>query len=197
MKKIVSVVFVFIFTICIFLPTVKANSTYTIELEVTKNKEEKEFELYILLPQEYVMYAINKAGLDIEYIGTDTLKQNDISTIEVNKNDVQDETYSEDGTEYIQILLEPDGDGIYAFDILEDYPRRDMKFRAKNDEKDYIMHIDNFKVENDICKIEYNYDDNEIKQPNKTIINFGTLLLIVILVLIIIIAIISKLETKE
>ena len=56
---------------------------------------------------------------------------------------------------------------------------------------------DNFEIEDNICEIEYNYDKDEIKQPTKIVINFGTLLLIIILVIIIIIAIISKIKTKE
>ena len=72
-----------------------------------------------------------------------------------------------------------------------------MKLRIKNDEKDYIMHIDNFKIEDDVCQIEYDYDNDEVKQPTKIVINFGTILLIVILVMIIIIAIISKAKTQE
>ena len=94
-------------------------------------------------------------------------------------------------------MLEPTNDNIYNFKILSDYNKLDMKFRVKNDEKDYIMHIDNFKTDDNECKMEYNYDQNQIKQANKIVINFGTLLLIIILVLIIIVAIISKIKTKN
>ena len=197
MKKLVTIIFICMLIMMMCIPVVKANSTYTIALEVTKNKEEKTFELYMLLPENYITYAINKAGMDIEYVGAETLIQNEIPSIDVDKSKVQDETYSENGIEYVQILLEPNEDGMYTFEVIADYPEMDMKLRIKNDEKDYIMHIDNFKIEDDVCQIEYDYDNDEVKQPTKIVINFGTILLIVILVMIIIIAIISKAKTKE
>lgn len=197
MKKLVTIIFICMLIMMMCIPVVKANSTYTIALEVTKNKEEKTFELYMLLPENYITYAINKAGMDIEYVGAETLIQNEIPSIDVDKSKVQDETYSENGIEYVQILLEPNEDGMYTFEVIADYPEMDMKLRIKNDEKDYIMHIDNFKIEDDVCQIEYDYDNDEVKQPTKIVINFGTILLIVILVMIIIIAIISKAKTQE
>lgn len=197
MKKIITIIFICMLMIIMTIPVVKASSTYTIELEVTKNKKDEPFELYMLLPESYITHVIHKVGLDIEYIGPETLIQNEILFIDVDKSKVQDKIYSEDGIEYVQILLEPDVNNVYTFEIVADYPKMDMKLRVKNDEKDYIMHIDNFKVENDVCQIEYNYDKNQIKQPTKIVINFGTVLLIIILVMIIIIAIISKAKTKE
>ena len=191
MKKLVTIIFICMLIMMMCIPVVKANSTYTIALEVTKNKEEKTFELYMLLPENYITYAINKAGMDIGYTGAETLTQNDIPLIDANKSKVQNETYRENGIEYVQILLEPDEDGMYTFEIIADYPEMDMKLRVKNDEKDYIMHINNFEIEDNICQIEYDYDKNEIKQPTKIVINFGTILLIVIF------AIISKAKTKE
>ena len=59
------------------------------------------------------------------------------------------------------------------------------------------MHIDNFKIKDDVCQIEYNYDKNEIKQPTQITINFGTLLLIIILVFIAIIGIIAKIKGRN
>ena len=197
MKKLVTIIFICMLIMIMTIPVVKASSTYTIELEVTKNKKEETFELYMLLPENYITYAINKAGMDIEYVGAETLIQNEIPLINVDKSKVQDETYSENGIEYVQILLEPNEDGMYTFEVIADYPEMDMKLRIKNDEKDYIMHIDNFKIEDDVCQIEYDYDNDEVKQPTKIVINFGTILLIVILVMIIIIAIISKAKTQE
>lgn len=197
MKKLIIIIFICMLIMIMTIPVVKASSTYTIELEVTKNEKEETFELYMLLPESYITYAINKAGMDIEYVGAETLTQNDIPLIDVDKSKVQNETYSENGIEYVQVLLEPDEEGMYTFEIIADYPEMDMKLRVKNDEKDYIMHIDNFKIENDVCQIEYDYDNDKIKQPTKIVINFGTLLLIIILIMIIIIAIISKVKTKE
>ena len=192
MKRYIAIICICVLVILMNISVVTANSTYTIELEVTKNTENKSFTLYMLLPQDYIEYAINKADLDIEYTGAETLKQYDIPLINVDKEKIQDETYSENGIEYVQILLEQNEDSMYIFEIIEDYPDMDMKLRVKNNEKDYIMHIDNFKIKDDVCQIEYNYDKNEIKQPTKITINFGTLLLIIILVFIAIIGIVAK-----
>ena len=199
MKKCLNIVIMMLCMMFLLIPIVKADSEdmITLQLTVTENKEQKDFELYMLLPEQYITYAINKAGMDIECTGAETLTQNDIPLIDVDKSKVQNETYSENGIEYVQVLLEPDEEGMYTFEIIADYPEMDMKLRVKNDEKDYIMHIDNFKIEDNICEIEYNYDKDEIKQPTKIVINFGTLLLIIILVIIIMIAIISKVKTKE
>ena len=197
MKRYIVIICICVLVIMMNISIVMANSTYTIELEVTKNTENKSFTLYMLLPQDYIEYAINKADLDIEYTGAETLKQYDIPLINVDKEKIQDETYSENGIEYVQILLEQNEDSMYIFEIIEDYPDMDMKLRVKNNEKDYIMHIDNFKIKDDVCQIEYNYDKNEIKQPTKITINFGTLLLIIILVFIAIIGIVAKIKGRN
>ena len=197
MKRYIAIICICVLVILMNISVVTANSTYTIELEVTKNTENKSFTLYMLLPQDYIEYAINKAGLDIEYTGAETLKQYDIPLINIDKEKIQNETYSENGIEYVQILLEPNEDSMYIFEIIEDYPDMDMKLRVKNNEKDYIMHIDNFKIKDDVCQIEYNYDKNEIKQPTKITINFGTLLLIIILVFIAIIGIVAKIKGRN
>ncbi len=197
MKKYLTIVLLIILMIGLLVPTVKANSTYTIQLEVTSNESNADFDLFMLLPSNYIIYAINNAGLDIEYTGAETLIQNDIPLINVDKKNIQNETYVENGIEYVQILLEPNAEGLYTFEILSNYSEMDMKLRVKNDEKDYIMHIDNFKIEDNVCEIEYNYDKDEIKQPTKIRINFGTLLLIIVLILIVIIAIISKIKTNK
>lgn len=197
MKRYIVIICICVLVIMMNISIVMANSTYTIELEVTKNTENKSFTLYMLLPQDYIEYAINKAGLDIEYTGAETLKQYDIPLINIDKEKIQDETYSENGIEYVQILLEQNEDSMYIFEIIEDYPDMDMKLRVKNNEKDYIMHIDNFKIKDDVCQIEYNYDKNEIKQPTQITINFGTLLLIIILVFIAIIGIVAKIKGRN
>ena len=149
--------------------------------------------MYILLPKNYIIYAIENANIRLEYNGVETLKENDIQGISLNKNNIQDEVYTEGENEYIQILLEPNEDNEYTFDILAGYTQKDIKFRVRNDEKDYIMHIDNFEIKNNICKIEYNYDKDEIKQPDTIKISFSTVLFI-ILIIIVLIAIIAKIK---
>ena len=199
MKKFLSICVIIICMIVIGMPITKADTTdmYKIELTVTHNKEQKDFEIYILLPEQYIRYAINQADLNITYNGVQTLKENDIPGIAVDKTHIQDETYNENGIEYVQILLGPEEENIYTFEILSNYTYMDMKFRIKNDEKDYIMHIDNFEVRNNVCDITYNYEQDEIKQVNKIIVNVQSIVLMIILIFIIIIAIISKIKTQN
>ena len=182
MKKFMKIIYIIIMAIMLLAPVANASSYKTIDLQlkVTKNVNNANFNMYMLLPKDYIVYAINNANLNIEYDGPNTLKENTIIGISVEKSKIQDETYNEDGIEYVQILLEPTNDNIYNFKILSDYNKLDMKFRVKNDEKDYIMHIDNFKTDDNECKMEYNYDQNQIRQANKIVIHFGTLLLIII-----------------
>ena len=65
MKRYIAIICICVLVIMMNISIVMANSTYTIELEVTKNTENKSFTLYMLLPQDYIEYAINKADLDI------------------------------------------------------------------------------------------------------------------------------------
>lgn len=194
---------VFIFSILlIIILGVLANFSYAYEkmytLEFEASDVSKSFDLYLLLPKEYIEYAIRKDDLDIEYKGVETLKDNDIPSINIeNKNDISDELYKENGIEYIQILLHQNEDGKYVFDILEDYPDMDMKYRIKNVDKDDIVHINNFEISDDVCKIEYNYDENTIKQPNTTFVPFLMKLLIILLAVIIVIGAVAYIKQRR
>ena len=148
---------------------------------------------HILLPKDYIEFAIKEDGLDIEYTGVDTLKENNIPSIRVEDN-ISDEIYEENGIEYTQILLEPNEDGKYEFDILSSYPRMNMKYRIKNINKDYIVHIDNFKVDGGVCKVQYNYKEDTVKQPDTGIIPFVTKLLLIVLIVIIVVGIIAYIK---
>ena len=194
---------VFIFSILlIIILGVLANFSYAYEkmytLEFEASDVSKSFDLYLLLPKEYIEYAIRKDDLDIEYKGVETLKDNDIPSINIeNENDISDELYKENGIEYIQILLHQNEDGKYVFDILEDYPDMDMKYRIKNVDKDDIVHINNFEISDDVCKIEYNYDENTIKQPNTTFVPFLMKLLIILLAVIIVIGAVAYIKQRR
>lgn len=181
---------IFLLLICILTNISNSyNETYTLEFK-TINANEK-FDIYVLLPKEYIIFAIKEDKLDIQYNGVETLKENDIPSIKVKKENIINELYEENGKEYIQILLEQNEEGIYKFDILSDYGKLDIKFRIKNLDKDYIAHIDNFKIDNNVCKIEYDYKKDTIKQPNTKFIPFLTKFLIFVLVVVIIVGIIA------
>ena len=171
------------------------DETYTLEFEA--NDVNEDFDLYLLLPKDYIIFAIQEDGLNIEYTGVETLKNNDIPSIRVNKGNINDELHEEDGKEYVQILLEKNEDGKYEFDILSNYPDMDMKYRIKNMNKDYIVHIDNFKINNGVCKIEYNYEEDTVKQPDTEFVSFITKLLIIILIVIIVVGLIAYIKQRR
>lgn len=201
MKKILSIFIIFIIIASTMITVVQASDYKHIELnlKILDYTRRDKVNLSILLPKDYIIYAINNSNLNIEYKGVETLKDNDIIGIEVNKNNINDELYVDNNTgiEYIQIRLEPNSEGNYTFNILENYKKLDMKFRITNDEKDYIMHIDNFKTENNVCKIEYNYTKDKLKQPETIKVNFITLFFIVILIILVIITIMVKVKVEN
>jgi len=198
MKKLGVILSVIVILVMIGATYVNAyTDTYTLQLEVINNKKSEKIDLYILLPKEYIIYAIKQDNLNLTYDGANTLKKNQIPSIQVESRKVKEDIYEENGIEYVQILLEPNEEGIYEFEVLSDYTQMNLKYRAKNIVKDYIMHIDNFKVESGKCQIKYDYEKNTIKQPNKTIIPFATKALIVLLIIIIVVGGIAYIKQRR
>lgn len=189
----VAILFINIFSINAYA----TNDTYTLKLEILDNKKAENADIYLLLPTEYIEYVIQEDDLSIGYEGPQTLKQNEIPNLNVKSSNIKDETYKEDGIEYVQILLEKTEKGTYEFDILSDYTKIDMKYRIKNLSKDYIMHIDNFKIKNGICEIQYDYANDTIKQPDEKIIPFATKILMVLLVIIVVTGLIAYIKQKR
>lgn len=173
------------------------NEFFELQFKIINNEENENVDIYLLLPKEYIEFAIEHDKLDIEYEGASTLKENNIPSIDVDRSNILDDIYEEDGTEYIQILLEKNEDNIYSFNILSDYFDLDMKYRIKNDDKDFIAHIDNFVIENGVCEIEYDYNADIVKQPDRKMFSFGTILLVAILIIILILGISSYTKHKN
>ena len=48
----------------------------------------------------------------------------------------------------------------------------DMLYRVKSASKDELMIIDNLKITNNACNIEYNYKENTVKSESKSEIKF-------------------------
>lgn len=196
MKKIIPIFIIsilFIITSNVYAST----DTFNLELKVINNKENQKFDLYILLPKEYIQFAIQNDELQIEYDGANTLKNNIIPSIYVDKEKVLDDVYYQDGEEYVPILLE-EKDELYEFGILSDYDKMNFKYKiSRNDSDDYIMHIDNFKINKNVCEIEYDYDNNSLKQPDKKVIPFATILLVIIAIMVLIIGFISYIKQRR
>lgn len=197
MKRMITIlsVFVMIIGVILFNYSYAYEKTYTLEFKASDVSDD--FDLYLLLPKDYVLFAIEEDGLNIEYTGVETLKNNDIPSIRVDKESISDELYQEGGVEYIQILLEENEEGKYEFDILSNYNKMNMKYRVKNMNKDDIVHIDNFKISNGVCKVEYNYEKNTVKQPDTEFIPFVTKVLMIILVVIIVVGIIAYIKQRR
>ena len=175
----------------------KTEEYFELQFKVINNDDNQNIEIYLLLPKEYIEFAIQKEGLNINYEGANTLKENTISSINVDKTKIQDDIYEENGVEYIQILLDKNEEELYNFNILSSYEKLDMKYRIKTENEDYIVHIDNFKIENNKCEIEYNVEENIVKQPDKKVFSIYTIILIIILVIIVILGIISYVTQKN
>ena len=197
MKKIKFVVIFMISLVIMAINYVNASNSYTLKVEVSNNKKEEAFDIYVLLPKNYIEYCIKQDGLDIEYNGAETLKENDIPSIRVEKENVKSQTYEEDGIEYIQILLEPNSEGNYEFEIREDYTSMDMKIRVKNLEKDYIMHIENFKIQSGISLVQYDYEKDTVKQPDTELIPFIAKALIIILIIVVAVGLIAYIKQRR
>ena len=194
MKRIV-VFFVVFLTIFMTVYAYASLSTVELQFKTIENVDNEDFDLYVLLPEKYIKFAMLNSYLDIKYEGIKTLKNNVIPGISINIDNIQEETQTENGVEYVQVLLDKNEDDIYTFEMLKDYNDLDIKFRIKNDKKDYIVHIDNFKIENGVCKIEYNYSEDIVKQPDKIMIN-GAMILVIILIIVIILGVISYIKNR-
>jgi len=198
MKKKISILLLISIIIIITTNIISLSSslTYQLKFKILNNKSNEDYKLYILLPKEYIEFAIYKDKLKLDYEGVSTVKNNNIPSLNINKEKIQDDIYEENGVKYIQIELTSEEKDVYTFDILSDYIDKDMKFRIKSDSKDYIIHIDNFKVINNVCDIEYDYQKDIVKQPDRRIVSFNTIL-IIILIIIIFIGIISYIKKRR
>lgn len=201
MKKILKkIILTMLLLVNIFGIAVWASTENVNKLKLTVLDANEDYQIYILLPKKYIMYAIEKYGLDIEYDKANTLIYNNIPAIQVNINNVQEKTYIENNVEYVQILLDDLGSGEYYFEIIEDYTDMDMLYRVKSQTRDNIIHIDNFELKDNTCKIEYDYKENIIKTKNnkkiKINIDFEWWQIIIIIILVIFIIYLYKRREK-
>ena len=132
MKKIIKVIILSILLITSIYIPVKAADGETNQLRLTVTEADESYEIYMLLPKNYIKYAIQHDDLDIEYDGANTLIYNSIPSIAVNVNNVLEDTYIEDGMEYVQIKLDDMGEEEYVFEIMSEYTEMDMMFRIKS-----------------------------------------------------------------
>ena len=85
MKRLIMVLNLICFIIMFMITNVNAKeNTYTLEMKVINNKDE-DINLYILLPKEYILYAMGQDYVAAQYNGANTLIENNIPSIKVNK----------------------------------------------------------------------------------------------------------------
>lgn len=173
MKKIIKIIILSILLITsIYLP-VKAVEGKTTQLRLTVIEADEPYEIYMLLPKNYINYAIQYDGLDIGYDSANTLIYNTIPSIVVNVNNVLKDTYIDNGIEYVQIKLDDMGGEEYVFEIISEYTDMDMMYRIKSESKDNLMLINNFTVQDNTCEMEYNYKEDTIEKEGKTEFKLG------------------------
>lgn len=182
-----------IFTVLIAIiniPQVKATEEYE-TLDLIIEDVNKDYKLYVLLPREYIEYAIAKSGLDIEYIGAETLAKEDIPGIEIDKTQVQPNAFIEQGVEYVQVLLQATEQNHYQFKVLKSYGQVDVKFKFQitGENESVIMHLENFSANKDnTYHIKYNYAKDTLKNEvvRKGHIAWWQIVLIILIILFII-----------
>lgn len=170
MKKLIKIIILSILIITsVYIPTnAEAELAGMSQLRLTVTEADEPYEIYMLLPKNYINYAIKHDGLDIGYDGANTLIYNTIPSIMVNVNNVLKDTYIDNGIEYVQIKLDDMGGEEYIFEIISEYTDMDMIYRIKSESKDNLMLIDNFSIDEDnTCKMEYNYKEDTIQTDGK------------------------------
>ena len=171
MKKLIKIIILSILIITsVYIPTnAEAELAGMSQLRLTVTEADEPYEIYMLLPKNYINYAIKHDGLDIGYDGANTLIYNTIPSIMVNVNNVLKDTYIDNGIEYVQIKLDDMGGEEYIFEIISEYTDMDMIYRIKSESKDNLMLINNFSIDEDnTCKMEYNYKEDTIQTDGKS-----------------------------
>ena len=170
MKKLIKIIILSILIITsVYIPTnAEAELAGMSQLRLTVTEADEPYEIYMLLPKNYINYTIKHDGLDIGYDGANTLIYNTIPSIMVNVNNVLKDTYIDNGIEYVQIKLDDMGGEEYIFEIISEYTDMDMMYRIKSESKDNLMLINNFSIDEDnTCKMEYNYKEDTIQTDGK------------------------------
>ena len=185
-----------ILIIFIYVTNVNAVTEYN-TIELTIKDIEKEYELSLLLPVDYIQYAIENSENHITYTGPETLVNNDISTLEIDKSLVKPKIFTQEDIQYVEVTLKPIAADYYQFKMLKDYNKFDIKFKIqKNGEKEStIMYLDNFKFNQEgICKLTYDSNKEKLTSEDYKKVSVTWWKIAIGIVILIIICIIIKLK---
>lgn len=169
----------------------------TYEIQLTMKNKQPSYQMYLLLPREYLEYAIAQQGLDFVYEGPDTLVKYEIPGISVNRANIEKQEYVEEQKQYVSVLLSPDDKDRFFFTVMASYPNQDIKFRYVSGEKDYIIHMDDFRVQDGVCQIEYDGKQDTVKNTYTTKGKIEWWQILIVVVLVIFISYVTKQKTKK
>lgn len=201
MKKKILLIFILLIMLLIWMVPVLAiqvgTKGDTYEIQLTMKNKQPSYQLYLLLPRDYLEYVIAQKGLDLVYEGPDTLIEHEIPGISVSRDKVQAQEYVEDQKQYVSILLTPDDKEMFYFTVVSSYPNQDIKFRYVNGEKDFIVHLDDFRVQDGVCQIEYDGKQDTVKNVYTTKGKIEWWQILIVVLLVVFISYVTKQKIKK
>lgn len=194
-KRIFVILILIICLISVFTVSRAKNETYMIDIKV-KNTNNEEYSLLVLLPLEYIDEISSGNIEDGDYVSF--LKNEDLEELNIDKNNIEDNTYKENNKEYVQIKLEPVENNYYQFEAVQNEQNENIKFRITSDTQDYIIHLNDFKIQDNVCKITYDYQEKVSENIQKIEWSiFSWKFAIIIAIIAFVIYIIYRINKKE
>ena len=196
MKKTVVIILLQILITFMCITNVKAETEYN-TLDLTIKDMESSYELSLLLPVEYIQYAIENLENKVTYTGPETLVNNDISTLNIDKNSVKPKLFTQENVQYVEVTMTPYSTNHYQFKVLKDYSKLDIKFKIlkTGETQSTIMYLDDFKFDGEgMCRLTYDAKQDTLKSEDYKKASVSWWKIIIGIVILIIICVIVKLK---
>lgn len=196
MKKTVVIILLQILITFMCITNVKAETEYN-TLDLTIKDMESSYELSLLLPVEYIQYAIENSENKVTYTGPETLVNNDISTLNIDKNSVKPKLFTQENVQYVEVTMTPYSTNHYQFKVLKNYSKLDIKFKIlkTGETQSTIMYLDDFKFDGEgMCRLTYDAKQDTLKSEDYKKISTSWWKIIIGIVILIIICVIVKLR---
>ena len=196
MKKTVVIILLQILITFMCITNVKAETEYN-TLDLTIKDMESSYELSLLLPVEYIQYAIENSENKVTYTGPETLVNNDISTLNIDKNSVKPKLFTQENVQYVEVTMTPYSTNHYQFKVLKNYSKLDIKFKIlkTGETQSTIMYLDDFKFDGEgMCRLTYDAKQDTLKSEDYKKISTSWWKIIIGIVIVIIICAIVKLR---
>lgn len=196
MKKTVVIILLQILITFMCITNVKAETEYN-TLDLTIKDMESSYELSLLLPVEYIQYAIENSENKVTYTGPETLVNNDISTLNIDKNSVKPKLFTQENVQYVEVTMTPYSTNHYQFKVLKNYSKLDIKFKIlkTGETQSTIMYLDDFKFDGEgMCRLTYDAKQDTLKSEDYKKASVSWWKIIIGIVIVIIICAIVKLR---